>query len=97
MKTPNPARTYDTARLRAAVEALELCLPDSRLLHMRTLCIAHGGLWPIPEGLEKFPPVLFEVSLHGVTALAQTAENLPRNWIRAARAILSAVEQEHAA
>jgi hypothetical protein len=81
------APPLDTARITAAVELLEQVSPEARYLQLRNLCV-NNGLWCVPEDPRDYRPVLFEVHLFGVTAIAPDPEELPANWLRAARNML---------
>ncbi|KHQ51229.1 hypothetical protein [Mameliella alba] len=82
-----PAPAIDHNRIAAAIELLAQVSPEARLLQLRNLCV-NNGLWCVPEDARDYAPVLFEVQLFGVPAVAETPGELPTNWLRAARRIL---------
>ncbi|OWV40410.1 hypothetical protein [Mameliella alba] len=82
-----PAPAINHKRIAATVELLDQVSPEARLLQLRNLCV-NNGLWCAPEDARDYRPVLYEVQLFGVPALAETPEELPANWLRAARRIL---------
>lgn len=77
----------------ATIDLIEGITPDAQLLQLKTLCFNNGGIWGIPEkepeGTKRYVPVLYEISLFGVWAAAEDTAALPRNWIKAARAIIT--------
>ena len=83
------ARIYDFTAIRFAVETIERMSPDSRLLALKNLT-ENNGIWTIPERSDCYVPVLFEISLYGVTAIADDPDRLAPNWLKAANAILRA-------
>lgn len=78
--------------LSATIDLLDGITPDAQLLQLKNLCISNGGIWTIPEdmpqGVKPYAPAFYEVSLFGVSASAADPEELPRNWMKAARAIV---------
>ena len=78
----------DIPRIEAALDALTRCTPDARLLALKNLC-ENNGTWTVPERPGTYSPVLYEISLFGVTAIADDIERLPHNWRLAARNILN--------
>lgn len=86
----------DVATLRGAVDLLEQVDPDARLSALENLAI-NNGTWSVPEDPRGYHPVIFEIQILGVPALSDTAEQLPANWLKAARNILNAAATEAAA
>lgn len=86
--------------LHATLDQLEGRSPEAQLSELKALCIAHGT-WTIPEigpeGVKRYSPVLYEISLFGVSAISDDIEGLPRNWLRAARATLTGLPEGCAA
>lgn len=81
------AAPLDRDRIAGAIDLLQRVTPDARLTALRNLCV-NNGVWTVPDGDSEYSPVLFEVQLFGVAALADTADDLPRLWILAATATL---------
>ena len=75
-------------KLRDATAILGRVHPEAQLTAFKNLC-ENNGVWMIPEtpptGTKEYRPVLFEASLFGIHATATEADDLPRNWMRAAR------------
>ena len=72
-----------------AVQRLEQFDRARQLSELKALCEQYG-VWTIPLDGSNYSPVLYEISLFGVAALTDRIEQLPRNWIRAAKNILRA-------
>ena len=83
----------DTTALGALVDALAALPADQRLDALKRVVIRNGGRWDLPS---EFPgiyrPALVSLQVFGVHAMAETLEELPRNWVRAARNVLAACE-----
>ncbi len=86
----------DFARIQIALTLLGDCGPDAQVLQLKNLC-ENNGTWPIHDDGSRYKPVLYEISLFGVPALADDIAELPRNWTRAARNILTALSEVNAA
>jgi len=80
----------DIPRVRATLMLLDDISPDARLIHLENLCV-NNGTWPFPPNHSAYRPVLYEISLFGVSAVADDIDALPRNWQRAARNILQSL------
>jgi hypothetical protein len=91
--TPAP---FDPERLQAALSLLSDCSDDAQLLQLKNLC-TNNGVWCIPENPDDYQPVIYEVTLFGVSAMADDITRLPQNWLRAAQNILNADSDERAA
>ncbi|CUH66854.1 hypothetical protein TG4357_02678 [Thalassovita gelatinovora] len=81
------AIAIDMRRTQIALDLLNMCRPDARLLQLKNLVLNNGGTWPVPDAPHD-APVLYEVGLFGVSAMADRPEDLARNWMRAAENIL---------
>lgn len=79
-----PAPKPDLARIRSTAELLQKVAPEAQLLALKNLILNNGGIWNVPENPSDYCPVLFEVCLFEVSAMATEANELPANWIRAA-------------
>lgn len=77
----------DRPRIKTALAVLSVISPEMQLLALKKMCQA-DGIWTIPEDGSRYNPVLYEISLHGVPAIANDPNDLARNWIRAARNVL---------
>lgn len=83
----------DIPRVQAALALLGDISPEARLLQLENLCV-NNGTWSIPKNHRDYSPVLYEISLFGVPAIADDIERLPGNWLRAARNILGGLADE---
>lgn len=86
----------DIPRVQAALSLLNDISPEARLLQLENLCV-NNGTWSIPKNHSDYSPVLYEISLFGVPAVADEIDALPRNWQRAARNILQSLPSGEAA
>lgn len=86
----------DIPRIQAALSLLSDVSPEARLLQLENLCV-NNGTWSIPKNHSDYSPVLYEISLFGVPAIADDIERLPDNWMRAARNILRGLPAKDAA
>ena len=77
----------DIDRIAATRDALLSCSPQNRLLALQNLC-ENNGVWTIPQDSSRYSPVLYEISLFGVAAIADDVQRLPDNWLRACANIL---------
>ena len=69
---------------------LETTEPQHRLDRLKAIALEEGGIWAVPEARAIPQPVLYEVSLFGIAALALDPQDLPRNWCRVALALANA-------
>lgn len=76
----------DQDRLQIAVDLLKSIMPDNRLNALYKLVTRNGGRWDLPHdaGHRSYRPIMVSAQLFGVTAFADTVEELPQNWLRAA-------------
>lgn len=77
----------DIPRIQAARAQLTGISPTAQLQQLQSLCET-DGIWTVPDDHSRYSPVLYEIQLFGVPAIADTATDLPRNWLRAADNIL---------
>lgn len=85
----------ETAALGALVDALAALPAAHRLDALKRAVITNGGRWDLPSELPGiYRPALVSLQVFGVHAMAETLEELPRNWMRAARNVLAARENE---
>lgn len=81
----------DTTALDALVKALAALSAAQRLDALKQAVLRNGGRWDLPS---EFPgiyrPALVSLQVFGVHAMAETLEELPQNWMRAARNVLAA-------
>ncbi|SMX27263.1 hypothetical protein TRP8649_01366 [Pelagimonas phthalicica] len=84
--------------IRDAVGLIEAVSVDGQLLALKNLAQNNGGrwdlpsVWPGPDGQPFYSPLLSSIEVAGVYAMAEAVEELPQNWLRAARNILNAAE-----
>lgn len=84
------AYDYDTALLRALVDEMAAVPPDRRVEALKRAVIEHGGRWDLPSDKPGvYQPVLLSAQVFGVCAFAETIEELPVNWLRAAENALA--------
>lgn len=76
-------------RLSTFTASLHQMSAQARYDAMVNECIENGGTFIPPQG-DNWSSHLWEISLHGVCARAETAEEAIRNWSRAAQRILAA-------
>ncbi|WP_208348744.1 hypothetical protein [Pseudaestuariivita rosea] len=86
----------DLRHLEAALDLMARTDPLERLQCLKALCVTYG-LWTIPEPPTLYSPVIYEIQLFGVAAMASDIEALPRNWMRAARNVLDGLDEGQAA
>lgn len=82
------ATAIDLPRLQSALDLLQRCSHEGRLLQLKNLVLNNGGIWTVPEAPCGYTPVLYEAQLFGVPAFADRDQDLPVNWMRAARNLL---------
>lgn len=69
-------------RLNTFLATLNRLSPEERRDALANEILECGGTWTIPPGdLDPSCTVLFEISLHGVTALGTSEDAAIRNWI----------------
>jgi len=86
------APNLDVALVFFALDLLPYITPDHRLLSLKNLVVNNGGIWAVPDNPADYQPVLYEISLGGIPAIAPNPEALPANWMRAANNTLNAIE-----
>lgn len=86
----------DQDRLQIAVDLLQRTHSSNRLAVLRTMVLNSGGRADLPHasGKHVYTPVLCSVELHGVTAFASDAAELPENWLKAAQNTLRGFYEE---
>lgn len=83
----------DINKLRATLDLLRPMDAEAQLLAMKNLC-ENNGVWSIPSDHTLYSPVMYEISLWGISASATAIDELPTNWQRAARNFLNALTPE---
>ena len=79
--------------LAALLRRLESAPPALRLAILKQVAVAHGGSWDLPSDAPGiYDPVMPSIGVLGITAFAETVEELPMNWMRAARNALGGGE-----
>lgn len=92
----------DISRIAGAVDALERMEPEARVLALKNLADNNGGRLDLPseargpDGAPIYDPLIKSVEVFGVYAMADKLDELPKNWMLAARNILSAADDEDA-
>ncbi len=85
----------DISQIDDLLANLKACRHDVRLVILKRAVIAHGGRWDLPSDIRGvYQPALISLQVFGVHAMADTLDELPCNWMRAAGNILEAQEQE---
>ncbi len=79
----------DTDRIAELLAELDVSAQCHRLEILKQAVVAHGGRWDLPSEVSGvYEPALFSLQVFGVHAMAETLDELPRNWMRAAANIL---------
>ena len=85
----------DISQIDDLLADLKVCRHEVRLEILKRAVIAHGGRWDLPSDVYGiYQPALISLQVFGVHAMADTLDELPRNWMRAAGNILEAQGQE---
>ena len=83
----------DIAQIAALVADLEITPIEERLEVLKTAVIASGGRWDLPSAKQGvYDPILMSIQVFGVYAMADTLEELQRNWVKTASNILDAAQ-----
>jgi hypothetical protein len=83
----------DTGRIAELLAELEVTTQRHRLIILKRAVVAHGGRWDLPSEVSGvYEPALISLQVFGVHAMAETLDELPRNWMRAAANILDGGE-----
>jgi len=62
---------------------------ERRLAILKQAVVEHSGCWDLPSDVPGiYQPVLMSIQIFGVYAMAESLEQLPGNWMRAAGNIL---------
>lgn len=84
----------DIGQIACLLADLKVSSQESRLEILKRAVIAHGGRWDLPSDASGvYRPSLISLQVFGVHAMADTLDELPRNWMRAAQNILDAQVQ----
>ena len=88
----------DLGQIACLLSDLQVSQQECRLEILKRAVIAHGGRWDLPsDSLGVYQPALISLQVFGVHAMADTLDELPRNWMRAAGNILEGAEHGRAA
>jgi len=83
----------DTGRIAELLAELDVSAQRHRLEILKQAVVAHGGRWDLPAEVSGgYEPALISLQVFGVHAMAETLDELPRNWMRAAANILDGGE-----
>ncbi len=83
----------DTGRIAELLAELEVSAQRHRLTILKRAVVAHGGRWDLPSEVSGvYEPALISLQVFGVHAMAETLDELPRNWMQAAANILDGGE-----
>ena len=83
----------DISQIACLLDDLRVSPQEARLEILKRAVIAHGGRWDLPsDALGIYQPALISLQVFGVHAMADTLDELPRNWMRAAGNILEGAE-----
>ncbi len=83
----------DTGRIAELLAELEVSAQRHRLEILKRAVITHGGRWDLPSDVSGiYEPALLSLQVFGVHAMAETLDELPRNWMQAASNILNGGE-----
>ena len=79
----------DTGRIAELLAELEVSAQRHRLEILKQAVVAHGGRWDLPSDVSGiYEPALLSLQVFGVHAMAETLDELPCNWMRAAANII---------
>ena len=79
----------DSGRIAELLAELDVSAQRHRLIILKRAVVAHGGRWDLPSEVSGvYEPALISLQVFGVHAMAETLDELPRNWMRAAANIL---------
>ena len=82
-----------TGRIAELLAELEVSAQRHRLIILKRAVVAHGGRWDLPSEVSGvYEPALISLQVFGVHAMAETLDELPRNWMQAAANILDGGE-----
>ncbi|WP_457650848.1 hypothetical protein [Profundibacter sp.] len=80
----------DPDAVQALVDQLKPLRAEERLHVLERAVMDHGGIWDMPAKMpDVYQPVLMFVQVFGITAFAETAEELAINWMRVAEGVLT--------
>jgi hypothetical protein len=83
----------DLVQIACLLDDLLVGVQETRLEILKRAVIAHGGRWDLPSDISGvYQPALISLQVFGVHAMADTLDELPRNWMRAAANILEGEE-----
>ena len=83
----------DLDQITCLLDDLLVSPQETRLEILKRAVIAHGGRWDLPSDISGvYQPALISLQVFGVHAMADTLDELPRNWMRAAGNILEGEE-----
>jgi len=75
----------DTGRIAELLAELGVSAQRHRLEILKRAVVAHGGRWDLPSDVSGvYEPALLSLQVFGVHAMAESLDELPRNWMRAA-------------
>ncbi|KPU84206.1 hypothetical protein JI58_04265 [Marinosulfonomonas sp. PRT-SC04] len=87
------SQRIDIDLIAALVADLELTPIEERLETLKSAVITSGGRWDLPSAKRGvYEPFLMSIQVFGVYAMADSLEELPRNWVRLAANILDAAQ-----
>ena len=83
----------DIGQITCLLDDLRVSPQEARLEILKRAVIAHGGRWDLPSDVRGvYQPALISLQVFGVHAMADSLDELPRNWMRAAANILEGAE-----
>jgi len=80
---------FDRDALQALVDTVSSADSADRLDTLKAAITTHGGRWDLPSEPDGYHPVLMSAQIFGICAFAQSLEELPVNWLHAARNALA--------
>ena len=79
----------DISQITCLLADLKVTPQEARLETLKRAVIAHGGRWDLPSDVSGvYEPALLSLQVFGVHAMAESLDELPRNWMRAAANII---------
>jgi len=83
----------DIAQIGCLLDDLKVTPQETRIEILKRAVIAHGGRLDLPSDVRGvYQPALISLQVFGVHAMADSLDELPRNWMRAAANILEGAE-----
>lgn len=87
------SQRIDIDQIATLVADLEFTPIEEQLEVLKAAVITSGGRWDLPSAKQGvYDPLLMSIQVFGAYAMADTLEELPRNWVKTASNILDAAQ-----